>query len=181
MTSGIKRTMKDCIPVIRYRVLPAPFPTDRMRDLEAEAQEAMSDICRGLNLADDQRILTRLKRELGQEHLRNQREVFQILIAKLADAGPEALWKDFHPLMGNLTISSLSHVISSTGRSLLLLKISKMISVTSCTINLILGRRRTTYFMKQRRMKLTTVWNKIGAEHRPMSKQSSSPFHLCLT
>ena len=55
VTSGIERAMKDCIPIIRYRVLPAPFYTDRMRGMEAEAPEAMSDIRRGLNRADDQR------------------------------------------------------------------------------------------------------------------------------
>ena len=38
VTSGIRRAVKECIPVIKYRVLPAPFPTDRIRDMESEAQ-----------------------------------------------------------------------------------------------------------------------------------------------
>ena len=55
---------------------------------------------------------------MGQEQLQNQREIFQNLISKLADAGPEAFWKELHRLMGNLTASTLSHVTSSTGRKL---------------------------------------------------------------
>ena len=117
-TTLITRAMHNNIPKISYRVIPAPFPTNRILDLQTAFSRIKFNLINGVQIARSAQILRELKLELGNEQLSNYRDFYNNLVTELAAKDPKDFWKGFARMFAKTSKRSLPYVISPTGQKL---------------------------------------------------------------
>ena len=117
-TSLITTAMQNNIPKINYRVLPAPFPTPKIIELQDTFNRIKRNLINGVQTVRSSQILREIKLELGNEQLTNYRNFYNNLVTELAAKDPKDFWKGFARMFAKTSKRSLPYVVSPTGQKL---------------------------------------------------------------